>query len=611
MAKDVPARVRLGVLDGLSQTLDSVRDKFPQITRAVGRTNTAFELIDKSTSKFKKSLSKVGDGITTVGKGFTAGFTLPVIAASAFAVHKFEAIEDALVDIKGSANLTSDEIAVFGDRIGKASKSVAVPTETLLKLAGVAGDIGVRGVDNLEKFTISMAQLEKITGVSAADSADDVFKLLQLTGDGVQTIDRFGSALAATGDKYGVSAKKVLDSTTAIGREISKFKVSSAQVIGLAAAVEPLGFNSKQAAGAVGDAFRAIDVSIREGGQKLKGLEAITGMTGAELKKQFGEDATVVFRKFLDGVNKIKNNGGETAKALAFFGASGEKTQIILEGLAKDTGKLGEIMGFAGEEFANNTALTEKYAEATATFSAKFQIFQNKVGVLETKLGAFLIPYLEKFMDVLGGIIDFLDENPAFAKFVGVLAAVLAVVGPLLLALGYFVGVILPGLVTAFGAVNAVMAGFAVVMGGVNLALSPFTIALVLAGVAIFGVIAAAIYFRKEIREGIGVALDWASDKLQMFIEKAGLAVSALKEFFGFGGTPAVTANANLVTQGVSPQGAPVGGTAGETSVNPEFSERTNNARVDINVRAPQSTSIVGESQGGFMSINRGLVGAF
>jgi len=96
-----------------------------------------------------------------VGKGFTAGFTLPVIAASAFAVHKFEAIEEALVEVKGSANLTSEELHHFGQRLNTASKSIAVPAEELFKLAGVAGDIGVRGVDDLEKFTVSMSKLQK------------------------------------------------------------------------------------------------------------------------------------------------------------------------------------------------------------------------------------------------------------------------------------------------------------------------------------------------------------------------------------------------------------------------------------------------------------------
>lgn len=613
MARELPAKVKLGVLDGLSKTLDKVKGKFPELSRAVARTNTAFTVLDKSTEGYRKSLEKVGKSFVSVGKAASIGITAPVLAASGFAVKKFMDIEDALTEIKGSANLSSDELKVFGDRIAQVSKRVAAPQEELLKLAGVAGDVGVRGVDNLEKFAVSLEQLHKITGITGEDAAESIFKMLQLTGEGAGNIDRFGSSLAAVGDKYGVSAKKIIGSTFEITREIAKFGVSSSQAVALAAAVEPLGFNAKQASGAVGDAFRAIDVSLREGGQKLAGLQAITGMTGAELKKQFAEDSTVVFRKFLDGLNKIKEKGGPTAKALSFFGASGEKTQIILEALAKDTGKLSEMMKFAKEEYSANTALTEKYNEATATFSSKLKLLQNHIVILAQKVGAVLVPVLSVFVGIMISFLNFLDAHPILAGMIGSFIGLAAVIGPVLLALGYFVGTLLPQLITGFQIFTAVLAGFKAFLLPIGAFLGGLSLPMLAIGAAIVALIAIIWVFRDAIWSGIVWAWDAATGAVGKFIDKTSEAISALKEFLGFGGQKIeVGAGVQALSGGgLLPQGAALGGLETQASMNPEFQVQTNNARVDINVRAPQSTSVVSESQGGFLSINRGLVGAF
>jgi len=611
MGRELPAKVRLGVLDGLSKTLDKVKAKFPDMSRAVSRTNTAFQILEKSSEGARKTLNKIGDSMGKVGKFATVGITAPVVAASALSVKKFSEIEDALVELKGSANLSSLEVTDFAERISRASQKITVPQEELLKLAGIAGDVGVRGVDNLEKFTLTLAKMQKITGISGEESADTIKKMLELSGEGVQNIDRFASALAATGDKYGVSAKKIIESTFEISREISKFGVSSSQVVGLAAAVEPLGFNAKQASGAVGDAFRAIDVSIREGGQKLKGLSAITGMTGDEIKKQFSQDATVVFRRFLDGLNKIKENGGPTGKALEFFGASGEKTQIILEALGKNTGKLTEEMAFAKSEYAANTALSEKYEEATGTLSSKMALLRNNVDILENKLGGKLAPSVGAFADLLSGFIKFLEAHPVLETMIAIFAGIAATIGPVLIGLAGLVKTI-PAVISGWAAFKAVMAGFGITTWAATLPLIILIAKIALITSAIVGFIALIWVYRDAIKKGFVSALDYVIERFNIFIEMVSNAVATVKEFFGLGSKNLeVGANANFGPQPLLPQGQPIGGLEAKQIVNPEFAMQTNNARVDINVRAPQSTSVVSEQQGSFLNINRGLAGAF
>jgi hypothetical protein len=133
--------------------------------------------------------------------------------------------------------------------------------------------------------------------------------------------------------------------------------------------------------------------------------------------------------------------------------------------------------------------------------------------------------------------------------------------------------------------------------------------------IAIIGIIVAVIWkFRDAIKEGMIATWDWLTEKISFFITKAKEAIDVIKKFLGFGGgtvDATVNATTNANTGGIAPQGAVLGGIETATKNNPELMTQTNNARVDINVRAPQSTTVVGESQGGFLNINRGLAGAF
>lgn len=610
---ELPAIIKLGAVDRLSKVLDKVKAKFPGMSKAVATAQSNFKLLHATSENLRKNLGKVSDGLTKIGKKMSIGITAPIALAAGYAVKKFMDLENALAEVRGSTNLSSEDLKIFGERIVKLSTKIPVSSEELLHLAAAAGEAGVRGVDNLELFASALAKLAKTANISGEEAAASIAKILNLTGEGPSKVENFGSAVTALADTYGVAAKNIIDQTFDMTREISKFGLSSAQIAGLATAIEPLGFTAKQSATAVGEAFRGIDAAITQGGVKMKGLQLITGMTGEELKKNFKDDPEKVFASFLDGLNKIQQNGGSTTKALEFFGASGDKTNIILSSLAKDTTKLNDILKTSGEEFSKNTALSKEYEEATGTFSDKMKLFHNTTDALAEQLGGKLVPVLSYFISIITGLMLFLEEHPSLATFLAVLAGTAAVIGPALIALGGLVGaiknviLIYDALVVVYGVLTAVQWSAYIPMALIALKF-----------IVIAAIIGALIYviwkFRDAIWGGIVMAFDWVIEKATMVMDKLGGMIDVVKEFLGLsGGSVDIAAKTSTSQENrLLPQGQALGGADAESKMNPQFSTQTNNARVDINVRAPQSTSIQSESDGGGMlSINRGLVGAF
>ncbi len=606
---ELPVSVTVGLVDRLSAKMDKIKNKFPEFSKSVNRFKANFDSLQESTKGFRSSVEKfsesVGPSLQKVGKAMTVGITLPVVAGAAYSVKKFMDFENALNEVQGATDLSGESLKAFGDKILKLSTKTTFSQEKLLGMAAAAGEAGVRGSENLEKFSLTLAQLEKTAGLAGPETANQLAKILTLTKEGVGSVGNFGSALTALENKYGVKASKILDSTEAITREVAKFGLSSTQIAGLATSISPLGFEAKNAATAVGEAFRGIDTAIREGGIKMQGLQKITGMTGDELKKQFQENPEKVFESFLKGLNTIESKGGKTAEALAFFGASGDKTGIILTGLAKDIDNLRQTQAFAGEEFGKNTALTDEYNDTTTTLSAALAKFKNNTDALSVSLGNKLAPFIMLAANNMSGLMAWFNEHPKVATFVAAIAGFAAILGPTIMGVASLIN----SLGAIMKALNLVSVAWTFLAGVQWAALLPY----IAIGAAIVGLIAIIWIFRDAIVKGLVDAWDWVIEKVQAVIgllkKVTAFMSQGILKFTPLGGAAFV---ANKALNLISPSGPETGAAPAQAaSANQDFITQTNNARVDINVNAPQSTRVIGESQGGILNINRGMAGAF
>lgn len=606
---EVPVKVTVGLVDKLSGKIEGVKQKLAGLAEPVKRMKNNFDFLQESTATYRETVDKFAKAVVPtmekVGKGLTVGITLPVIAGAGYSIKKFVDFENALNEVQGSTDLTGESLKKFGQDMIKVSTETTFSQEELLQLAAAAGETGVRGSENLAKFSLTLAQLGKTANLAGPDTAEALFKILTLTKTGVGFVGNLGSSITELENKYGVKASKILDSTEAITREVAKFGLSSTQIAGLATAIAPMGFEAKNASAAVGEAFRGIDNAIREGGIKMQGLQKITGLTGEELKRQFKDNPEVVFEAFLKGLNTIDKAGGQSAEALAFFGASGDKTGIILTSLAGDIDKLREVQTTAAKAFADNTALTDEYKDTTTTLASSMKMFKNNTDALAVTLGNRLAPAVKWAADMVGGLMKWFSEHPTIATFVAVLAGLAATLGPLILGAA--------ALIKAWGEIMVFINLMKVAWAGLNLVQYAALLPYILIGAAIIALIAIIWIFRDAIVKGLVTAWDWVVEKVLYVWELLKkFMVFAKDAFLDF--TPLgllIKGGMKLAEAMSGPDGKETGAAGNVASANVEFQTQTNNSRVDINVRAPKETSIQGGSDGGNFNINRGPAGVW
>lgn len=610
MAKNFDAKIRLRAIDNVSSTIENIRSKFPKLDKVVTRTNFLFENMHKNTKGLRDGLKRVGDTISGAGKSMTTFATVPIVGAMGLAVKAAADYETALLGVGKTTDMQGKELEAMGEKFQMLSTRIPLSATELMQLGQTAAQLGVRGTDNILKFSETMAKLATASNVAGEEGATDMAKLISVTGGTTDQIDRFASTLVDLGNNSRTTEKDILSFATRMGAATSIFKVTGTQAMGLSAALVSNGIEAEAGSSAIQRAMGQINKSILAGGKPLQALSKLTGIATGELKERFQKDAIGVLTEFASGMNSAAKQGQDMSKIMAAFGLTGVRDIQVLGTMATKIDDVRSSLNRANTAFKENSALDKEFEAQKNSLNNQMTILKNNLTVFAVKLGTELMPIVKDLVQnalipFLKWAVDFAKAHPGLVKIGLALAAIVAVVGPILWAIGAMVSGI-SGLITAWTFLSAAFIAVKTVLGSVLAVFAGLISWPVVIGAAIIGLIATIWIFRDAIKNGIVAAWDWVLEKIDLVIGKMASVGNALKGFFGFGG-----GDVKIAAKPMAPAAAPLGGLESSTKMNSEFFTQTNNARVDVTVRAPENTKIRSESQNGVLNIQRGLAGAF
>jgi TP901 family phage tail tape measure protein len=355
------------------------------------RIPTTFTAVDKFTSVVKKMTSGVLgfsktqiSAISRVDKKITGQFKklsnlsqlllgLSVGAVFTSAAQDVVTFEKSLIAVSKTTDISGKELKVFSDNVIQTSKELkTVSSIKLLEIAQTAGQLGVKGSDNILKFSKTMAMLESATegSVVGEEGAKSIARILNITGEGVGIVDRFGSALVKLGNDSAANEGEILGVANEVARSTAAYKLNSVEVLGLSAAFKSLGVQPEAAGSAIGKTLRQIELATISGGKDLAAFAKVSGVSSAEFVKAFKDNPTKAFDFFVKGLNRIGTSGGSMTKALLDVGLKGEIVSKGILPLAGNVKILDEAMLNASTGFENNIALQKEFDKANQTIAA-------------------------------------------------------------------------------------------------------------------------------------------------------------------------------------------------------------------------------------------------
>ena len=92
------------------------------------------------------------------------------------------------------------------------------------------------------------------------------------------------------------------------------------------------------------------------------------------------------------------------------------------------------------------------FARTSGSFANQLRILQARLADLSSEIGTILLPYALRLVNHLKGLVEsFSNLSPVVKKTIVVFGAMAAVIGPLLVSLGFMMTTVVPGLSIAFG----------------------------------------------------------------------------------------------------------------------------------------------------------------
>lgn len=370
------------------------------------------ELINKKTKDLQKVLTTSAKAATVAFAGFSAAI---VATTSAFIDY-----EKALVGVGKTTNIEGKQLERFGKQFQRLSDDVPLATNELLGIAQAAGQLGVSGEKNLLKFTETVAKLGVATDLSGEQAATTLTRILNVTGEGIETIDTFGSVIVALGNNFAATESEIARMANEVARSTGVFDVSAAQAAALGTALRSLGVRAELGGSAVGKTFRTIDEITRTGGDKLIQLNKIVGTTGDEFRKSFEEDSVGAFEQFIQGLGEVVANGGSAALELEKLGLKGDEINKVLPTLAKNSELVGKALKTAAEETKNATALNIEAEKAFNTLGAEKQKLINTATDLAVEIGTQLAPTIKEIIvDIKEFLVNLRTSNSVLIENIG------------------------------------------------------------------------------------------------------------------------------------------------------------------------------------------------
>ncbi len=417
-------------------------------------------------------------------------------------VGAFMSFEDAFVGVTRTVDATEEEFAALERGLRDMALVIPQTAADLADIMKIAGQMGIRGVDNLLIFTETVARMGDVTDLATEEAAFGFARISTVLQEPIENVDRLGSVIVELGNNFATTEPLIVNASVRAAGAANVLGLSTAEMLGIVAQATVIMPRARAAGSTLTMVWTEMADAAFTGGTALEQFSNLMHLTTEETAELIKTNPAEAFKLFIKGAGEAFDAGENWVAILDDINLNQRQARELILGLAGNYPELARAISEATGEWDENNALIEESEKRYATLSAALQLFDNLLGDIKITLGEALAPTISFIMDRLRPFIDafrqFAENNP---KVMAALGAIVAVLGALAFAAGtaLIVAAIVPVLSLVFSTVGLV----------------------VLALVALLAIGAAIVIFWPEITEAMREF--WAN--IQIFFTKKGFRV--------------------------------------------------------------------------------------
>ena len=451
-----------------------------QLTTGLNSATQSISGLNRTTATNANSMSSawtsVGKSVTGVGVSMTmAGNSIqqvckPIAGILTESISKAIDFDDAFAGVRKTVNATEPEFKKLQQGIRDMAKEMPETTEEIAGVMEIAGQLGVEGTDNLLAFTKTAVMLGDTTNMSSEEASTALARFLNITGSGIDTVDRLGSTLVELGNNTATTESEIMTMSLRLAAAGSQVGMTDDKILGFAATLSSLGINAEAGGTAFSKLMINMQLATEKGGESLDNFAQVANMSADEFSRAFKEDASSAILAFVSGLNDTERNGKSAIAVLDDMGIKEVRLRDSILKLCSANGEAAKNQEMANKAYEDNLALQTEADKRYETTRSQIDIMKNTLADIGITLGSRLLPAINSAIKWFDGLLNKINAlNPNILTAVGVIGALGVAFGAILSTLGMVVMGI-GGVITAFGAISgAVSAVMGVLMGPVGL----------------------------------------------------------------------------------------------------------------------------------------------
>lgn len=343
-----------------------------------------------------KSMKDVGGAIDDITKPlqFAAAGTLALGVASGKAAMDYET---AFTGVRKTIDGTEEQFVALNKGLRNMSETTPVAAKDLANLAAVGGQLGV-GIENIEKFTKVIADMNVATNLTGEEGAATLAQFMNVMGENIDNVDRAGSSIVDLGNHSATTERDIAEMAQRMGSFARSVGIDTPQVLGYAAALASMGVEAQAGGSAIGRTWLSIQEAVSGGGESLEAFAKYAGVSEADFKKQWSTDPSGAFNSLIKGLSATK----DLTKALGDLGIDNIQDKQAVMALTNGYDLMTDCLNRSSKAYEENTALTNEANAAYNTTANKLKMAMNAVTNAGIEWGNVLLPEVQKGAEWIG-----------------------------------------------------------------------------------------------------------------------------------------------------------------------------------------------------------------
>ena len=398
--------------------------------------------LNRAFGRSETRMQRFGRNAQRAGRDMMTG-AVAMGAPLAYSLNQAIDYETQFIRVSKTVKGTDEEIKNLSTDIRSMAKNdIPKSTDELTAIAAAAGQLGIE-TPKIVKFTEVIAKLSDTTNLGD-DAADSFAKFANITSMSQDNFDRLGSTVVALGNNFATTEADVVAFSMRIAGAATQVNISQAKIMGLATGLSSVGLEAEAGGTAISKTLIAMSQAVENGGADLQKFANVSGMSAAQFKKAFKDDAANATVSFIEGLGRMKSEGKNVFGVLDDLDMSEVRLRDTLMRASGASKEMRRALVMSSAAWEENTALNVEAATKYNSTASRIQFAKNKIADMGITIGQILIPAAEKMVGTFSKMADWLadlsERYPTLTKtviyLVGGLVGLLSVAGAIAFTFG-------------------------------------------------------------------------------------------------------------------------------------------------------------------------------